>query len=1142
MDQFVHLHTHSAYSFLDGQSSLDDLVRRAVDLGMPALAITDHGNMHGALEFYEKARKAGIKPILGEELYMSEDIKGDPFHLGVLVQNAEGYRNLMKLSTRTWTERFHGKPKASIELLAEHSDGLICLSGCMGSHLATLARSSTYDEALHRVLETAEMYKDIFGDRYFLEIQDHKTREDGIVNAVLIEASRRSGIPLVVTNDSHYTFVEHAPTHELLLCVGTGSSIDNPNHFHFPGEGYHLKSAAEMAEAFGELPEAMRNTLRVAEMVDLEVELGRKRYPEAPVPEGFTPDSYLRELTMRGAVKRYGDPVPGEIRQRIDMELGLFSRKGFSSYFIIVQDFINWAKSQGIPVGPGRGSVGGSLVAYLIGITEVDPIRYDLYFERFLNDEREEDPDIDTDICYLRRGEVIDYVRRKYGEDHVGLIATFGTMAAKSAVRDVARALGRPYADGDRIARLIPGKPGTTFDDAMQVAEFAELYQRDASAREIIDHARLLEGKPRHPSVHAAGVIIAPVPLTEIVPLFVVTDHDTGEKVVATQYDLKYAQKAGCLKMDFLGLRNITVIDDTVRMLRERSGIEVKWDEVDVNDPKTYALLRQGDVAGVFQVEGSGFRQLLVDMKPDRIDDIIAVGALYRPGPMKANMHTEYVLRKHGIHPVTYLHPDLEPILRRTYGIIVYQEQVLAIARTFAGYTLGEADLLRRAMGHKIPEEMAAHRDKFLAGARTRGYSDDLATELFELMQAFAEYGFNAAHSTAYALITFRTAYLKAHHPVEYFTALLNSVVDKPAKLAYYLHEARRMGIEIHPVDVNRSQARFTTEGAEAIRYGMTGLKGVGDVAVERIVEARQDGAFKDLVDFLERVETGKVNRGTLEVLAKMGALDSLGGHRAQMLAALPEALKWAQNRGPAGQMDLFGIEDAPHPSLPQVPRFTDQEVLALEKEITGAYLSGHPLDDWLETLQVQATPIEELSEFNDRSRVRIGGLVTAVKPTITRVKQQPMAFVSIEDMTGTAECVVFPEPWSKFSGLLMDGQIRPVLVEGVLDLAQTVPKILVDSVQVLDMAAKSATPDASTNTDTDIFVRVRSLAEARAVGELATTQPGIQKAYLVCDLPDAPRRVIEITGRVRVTGELLSALFDAVGKDNVRTQATRQQ
>jgi DNA polymerase-3 subunit alpha len=1039
---FVHLHVHSHYSLLDGAIKVGDIVRMAAELGMPAIAITDHGNMFGAMEFYVEAKAAGIKPIIGCELYVAKrsrfdrdpKLDADPDHLIVLVMDERGYKNLMKLTSIGHLEGYYYKPRVDKEVLSEHSDGLIAMSSCIKGEIPRLVISGDMDKARKALAE----YVDIFGkDRFFLEIQRHGIEEEEIAIRGYEELSRDFGLRMIATNDVHYLLREHSRAHEILLCIQTQTTISDPGRFRFRTDQFHFRTEEEMREVFRDLPKALDATLDVAEMCDLELDLSKVYLPEYRPPEGYTLEGYLEELVWDGFRRRYPDPPDGA-EERLKMELSVIKKMGFSGYFLIVWDYIKFAKDNGIMVGPGRGSSVGSLVSYCLGITNVDPIRYGLIFERFLNPERVEMPDIDSDFDPEGLETVRDYVRRRYGEGCVAQIITFGTMAARAAVRDVGRALDLPYQKVDVVAKMIP--MGLSVSEALEIIpELRSMARESEETRLLLDIASSLEGLARHASVHAGGIVIAPGELTDYVPLF----RGANGKVT-TQYDKDSLRYTGVIKMDLLGVDCLTVIREALRLIKERHGVEIDMDKIPLDDPKTYELLGEGRVEGIFQVESRGMRELLRRMRPTSFEDLIALIALYRPGPMQ--MIDEFIKRKHGLVPIEYPHPALEPILSETYGIIVYQEQIMRIAHDLAGFTMAQADILRSAMAKKKRDVMERMRPVFVEGAVKRGVSRDVAERIFGMMEAFAEYGFNKSHSAAYALVCYQTAYLKAHYPLEYMAARMSIERGEPAKLIRYIRECQGMGIEVCGPDINKSSKNFTVEGDKRIRMGLSVVRNAGDSAIEAIMEGRKGGDFKSLFDFCERVDLKVVNRRVIESLIKCGAFDCLGPSRAFLLGILDRAIERGQRvqRDRAvGQTSFldFGMEEPEEP-LPEIKEWTEKYKFAMEKEVLGFYISGHPLKGIEEEARKRSTATtSELPEMEGGTAVSLVGIVSSIRGIMTRNGKR-MGFISLQDLDGSVEVVVRPELYERKGGILREDEI--LLVKGRVDLQEDGDPILV--------------------------------------------------------------------------------------------------
>ncbi len=1044
---FVHLHVHSEYSLLDGLPHIDELLEAALRMGMPALAITDHGVMYGAVEFYLKAREKGVKPIIGCEVYIAprrmqdKDPKLDKsqYHLVLLAMNKTGYQNLIKITTAAQLEGFYYKPRIDKEFLAAHSDGLIALTACGSGEIPRLILEGKLEEA-YRV---AGWFKEVFGpERFFLELQDHEPPELKAINRELLVMSKKLGLPLVATNDVHYINPEDAPYQDILLCLQTGSIITDPNRMRMDGLTYYMRSPEEMASLFSDVPEAINNTLLIAEMCELD--LGEKRFhiPDFPVPEGFTTDSYLEALAWEGLKKRYKTITP-EIEARFRHELEVIKSLGFSGYFLIVQDIVRYAKERGILVGPGRGSAAASIISYALGITELDPLRYDLIFERFLNPGRVTMPDIDIDFQDDRRDEVIEYVVRKYGQDRVAQIITFGTMGAKAAIRDVGRALDMPPGEVDMVAKLVPPGAKVTIDYALEASpKLRRLYEESDYIRKLIDTARRLEGVARHASTHAAGVVVADAPLTTYVPLHRPTRGEEGNGVV-TQYPMEILEELGLLKIDLLGLSTLTLIKKTLDFIRERHGIELRPQDIPLDDPKIYQLLSSGEVTGVFQVESAGMRKALMKLQPSTIEDVIALLALYRPGPM--HYIDLYVDRKYGRKPVEYRHPLLEPILKETYGIIIYQEQIIRIAMDLAGYSASEADLMRRAVGKKKEEELRAHRNRFVEGAIQRGVPPEVAHEIFNDIEFFADYGFNKAHSAAYAVLTCQTAYLKAHYPLEFMAALLTIERHNTDKLPILLTECRRMGIEVLPPDINRSSTGFTIEG-NGIRFGLEGVKNVGAASVEAILRARENGGpFKSIEDFCFRVDLREVGKRALESLIKVGAFDSFG-ERASLLAALDKMMAISAEAHKARGLGQLALSLPISIKLPRAKPASLKEILQWEKELVGAYISEHPVSRILPLISNSITHyLGEINEELDGQKVSVLGLVTSVREVVSSTGK-PMAFAQIEDVQSSMEVVIRPQIWEKSAQLWEEGRI--LLVKGKVEVRDGKPSLVCESAQ----------------------------------------------------------------------------------------------
>ena len=1060
LDPFVHLHSHTEYSLFDGISRIGELVSHVKEMGQTALAITDHGVMYGAIYLYKECIKQGIKPIIGCEIYVT---RGSRFyksgngkeklaHLILLAENNEGYQNLIKICSKAWTEGYYHRPRADHELLEKYHEGLIVTSACVGGEVPQAILNGDMDEAR----KVIEFYINTFGkDNYFLEIQNHGLPEEAAVRPVLASLAKEYGLGLVATNDFHYTKKEDARSQEIKLCISTGKTLDDPYHFHFANDEFYCKSGDEMRAILGNFPGAIENTRVIADRCNVELTFGEHKLPSFDVPEGETAASYLRKLCEKALPERYAIVTDKE-RSRMDYELGVIDKMGFSDYFLIVMDFIHYAKSHGIPIGPGRGSAAGSIVSYLLHITEVDPLRFDLLFERFLNPARVSMPDIDTDLCYRRRGEVIEYLARKYGSDQVAQIITFGTLAARAVIRDVGRVTNMPLREVDRIAKMVPVGPGVTLKKTMEGSrEFRDLYDSDTTVHCLIDHCLDLEGISRNSGTHAAGVVICSKPVEEYVPIQL-----TQDGFIQTQYEKDQVEQLGLLKMDLLGLRNLTVIHDALEMIRENRGIDLDINKIPSEDEETCKMLCDGDTIGVFQSESSGFTSLLMQLHPERFEDLIPMVALYRPGPLGSGMAEDFIKRKHGKIPVEYPHPSLEPILKETYGVILYQEQVMQIASVMGGFSLGQADMLRRAMGHKEPEILQQNRETFVDGAVANGVDDRTANYVFDLMVHFAGYGFNKSHSVCYGWIAWQTAYLKAHYRPEFMAAMMTCYNGDRDKVSRYISDTRRAGVVIAAPDVNLSEAYFSVKG-DKILFGLDGIQNVGEGAVRSIIEARkQGGLFKSLSDFVERADNRGLNSRACESLIRCGALDSLGANRSQLLAALPEALGDAQsirNERASGQLNLFGGEETPETIVyPDLPDMDPKEKIEWERKLLGFYVSGHPLDSYKEQLKA-CTPLYHLTaEGNqyDGRMVTIGGTISRIKGTMTK-KGQPMGYVTIEDYDGEVETVVFPSVWETVRPILAED--AAVAIRGRVQANERDVRVLAEEIIPLDKLRASA-------------------------------------------------------------------------------------
>ncbi|MDD3904961.1 MAG: DNA polymerase III subunit alpha [Candidatus Omnitrophica bacterium] len=1109
---FVHLHLHTQFSLLDGACQLDSLMQKIRDCRMGACAITDHGNMFGAIEFYTMAMKNGIKPIIGSEVYIapgsrfeksSHGIHDASFHLLLLAKNETGYKNLMKLVSAGFLEGFYYRPRIDKEILAKHKDGLICMSACLKGEIPHLIHTNQIEQAR----KTIDEYRSLFGkENFYLEIQDNLIPEQEKVNKELIKMGKEMGVGLVATNDIHYLEKEHARAHETLLCIQTQTTMDDPNRMRLQTDEFYFKTRDQMMRSFGGVaPEAIKNTMVIAEKCNLELDFKHHHLPNYKVPEGKTREGYLRELVFEGIKKRY--PVAEKsVYDRVEHELKVIENFGYPSYFLIAWDFVNYAKNSGIPVGPGRGSAAGSVVSYALGITSIDPLKYDLLFERFLNPERISLPDIDIDFCYVRRGEVIDYVVKKYSKDNVAQIITFGTMMAKAVIRDTGRALGMPYADVDRIAKLIPNDLNMTLNHALeQESELRNLYKMDSKIAQLIDTSLVLEGLTRHASTHAAGVVISEEPLVNYAPLYKIQEGQ-----ITTAYPATSLEKIGLLKMDLLGLRTLTVISEALKIIRRTKGVDLDIDAISLEDPKTYKLLANAESVGVFQLESSGMRDLLKKLKPERFEDIIALLALFRPGPIGSGMLDDFMKRKHGEVKIRYDHPLLEPILKETNGVILYQEQVMRVASSLAGFSLAQADNLRRAMAKKVPEVMTQMRELFIAGGSKNRIDQKTSGKIFDQIEYFAGYGFNKSHSAAYALVSFRTAYLKANFPVEFMTALLTSEKDNLDKIALYIGEAQKMGIKILPPDANESYANFTVVG-DSIRFGLLAIKNVGEGAIDSIIKMRQSsGKFKSLYDFTEKVDSRLVNRKVVESLIKCGAMDSFGFYRSQLSAMIDKALEIAggiQKDRANGQLSFFDkFEDQDnfkksYQEVPNIPEWPENQLLAFEKELLGFYITNHPLARFEKILKTYSTcPTTELKSCADGAEVLIGGIISKVKFTVTRKTNEKMAIVSLEDLNGTVEVLIFPATFQKVANLVKQDAI--LFIKGRLSLREDAPKIVANEVASLESVKMKYTKVVSI----DLLTAGLEAGALEKLKKVLGRYPGGIPVYLTFTKPDGKR------------------------------------
>jgi DNA polymerase-3 subunit alpha len=1129
--QFVHLHLHSQYSLLDGGIRFEELFALAKQYEMPAIALTDHGNMFGAIGFYQKAIKNGIKPIIGCEMYVAAksrfekktgDVAEGSHHITLLAKNKAGYYNLIKLVSLAHLEGFYYKPRVDKDLLRECNDGLIALSGCLKGEIATLLDKGEDREAERVAIEYSEIFD---GDRFFLEIQDNGVENQGVVKEKLFAMAEKVSLPLVATNDCHYLRREDAKVHEVLLCIQTGKTVNDPDRMRFSTDQFYFRSPEEMKALFAGREEPIANTMLIADQCNLDLKFGEYHFPKFALPQGESLDSHLENLAREGLEKRLSEMETGdqglgrgreEYLTRLHKELATIKSMGFSGYFIIVADFINYAKKEEIPVGPGRGSAAGSLVAYSLGITDLDPLRYGLLFERFLNPERISMPDVDVDFCMKGRDEVIRYVTEKYGHDNVAQIITFGKMQAKAVVRDVGRALDMPYNEVDRIAKLIPNTLNITLDQALlQEPKLRELMDSDERVRLLITTAKSLEGLVRHASTHAAGVVISNKPLMEYLPLY---RGQNGE--IITQYAMGDVEKIGLIKFDFLGLKTLTVLDKAVEMINRKGNGKIDIHHLDLGDKKTFKLLGSGATTGIFQLESSGMKELLVKLKPESFDDIIALVALHRPGPLGSGMVDDFIRRKHGKVPIHFEIPQMEEILRETYGVIVYQEQVMKIAGSLANFSLGDADVLRRAMSKKDPKEMEKQKEKFLEGARDKGIDSQKAEKVFDLMAKFAEYGFNKSHSAAYALIAYQTAYLKAHYQVEFMAALLTCDMENTDKVVKYIGECQDMGIEILPPDVNESYRDFTVIGNN-IRFGLAAVKNVGGSAVDSIISEReQNGPFRDIFDFCQRVDFRKVNKRVLESLIKCGAFDFAGVHRSQMMAALNGAIEMAQLRQrerASRQVSLFatygggGVPETVRGRLPDIEEWHENQLLSFEKETLGFYITSHPLAQYDEDIKrFTSENTATLAQFESGTEVKICGVVSAFKEITTR-KGERMAFATLEDLKGVIEVILFPDVFLSSLPYLKGDD--PILVKGILDVGEDSPKIKANDVIPLSKIKEKSISGVHIRLSTpgltrELLEKLKSILQKRK---------GACPVFLHMVIPNRSETVISLSDRFNV-------------------------
>ena len=1151
MADFVHLHVHSEYSLLDGMSRIKDLPVRAKELGMKAIALTDHGVMYGAVDFYKECKKNDIKPIIGCEVYVAPHSRFDKEagrdngynHLILLAKNKTGYQNLSKLVSLSFVEGFYYKPRIDLEILEQYSEGLICLSACLAGSLS----QAIIQDNMEKAEEIALWHKRVFKDDYYIEIQHNGLRQQIMVNQKLIQLARKLDIPLVATNDAHYLKKEDSYFHEVLLCIQTGKRMSDEDRMRFETQEFYIKSPEEMADYFSEFPDAIENTVKIAEKCNYDFEFGVTKLPNYDVPEEYaTHLDYFKDLCYKGIKNRYGEKPAEEVMSRLEYEISVIDKMGYVDYFLIVWDYINYAKSVGIPVGPGRGSGAGSIAAYAIGITDIDPLKYGLLFERFLNPERVSMPDFDVDFCYERRGEVIEYVERKYGKDHVSQIITFGTMAARMVIRDVGRVLDYPYSETDKLAKMIPMEVHITIPKALeQNREFKELYESNPSVKQLIDIAIKLEGLPRQASTHACGIVITKDPVDTYVPLYV------NDGNISTQYTMNLLEELGLLKMDFLGLRTLTVISDTEKLVKQNRGIDVEYDK-EMNDPKVYKLWANGESIGIFQFESQGMTNFMKELKPDCLEDIIAGVSLYRPGPM--DQIPRYIKGKQNPGHNVYTHPALEPILNVTYGCMVYQEQVMQIVRELAGYSLGRADLVRRAMGKKKLDVMAKEREYFIngqvdengnvlvPGCVRNGIDKESANKIFDEMAEFAKYAFNKSHAAAYSVVSYRTAYLKTYYPEEFMAATLNSFLGNLDKVPIYIYECKRLNIGILKPDINKSFTKFTVQDKK-IRFGLGSIKNVGISAIETVISERErNGEFESFTDFCERIQSGTVNRKCIECLIKAGCFDEMNQTRATLLASYERILDTINNQGRnsmANQVTMFDLvqpEETVKYQYTVLKELDERELLAQEKEMIGIYISGHPLEKIKEAIQrqtnINSIQIKDLNgenagNFKDGQNVKYAGTITSVKKKYTK-RNTIMAFVTVEDLYGSAEIVVFDSVFSRCDNILVEENI--VIVEGRLSIKEDEDaRIIVQNIK--EFSEENNTGD-----------NIRKNTVVIDITELNETQKERLKGAIRFFSGDRVNMKISVLdkaqekpcGAIYLTEEILNQFKEIVGEENV--------
>ena len=1146
--EFTHLHVHTEYSLLDGSNKINEYVARVKELGMDSAAITDHGVMFGCIDFYRAAKAAGIKPILGCEVYVAPGSRFDKeigkeedryYHLVLLAENQEGYQNLMKIVSAGFVDGFYYKPRVDLEILEKYHEGIIALSACLAGEVARNVTKGFYEESKKAALR----YDEIFGKgNFFLELQDHGIPEQQRVNQQLVRMSRETGIELVATNDIHYTYSTDAEAHDILLCVQTGKRLADEDRMRYEGGQYYVKSVEEMAALFPYAPQALENTHKIAMRCNVEIEFGVTKLPKFDVPQGYTAWEYLNKLCFDGLATRYSGDME-ELEERLNYELNVIKNMGYVDYFLIVWDFIRYARDHDIIVGPGRGSAAGSLVSYTLGITKLDPIKYNLLFERFLNPERVSMPDIDVDFCFERRQEVIDYVVEKYGKDRVVQIVTFGTMAARGVIRDVGRVMDLPYAQCDSIAKMIPTELNITIEKAMKMnPELRGLYEADETVKKLIDMSRRLEGLPRHTSMHAAGVVISQKPVVEYVPLSRASDGS-----LVTQFTMTTLEELGLLKMDFLGLRTLTVIQNAAKLVERDKGVVLDMDHIDYDDKKVYAMLGAGKTEGVFQLESGGMTSFMKELKPGSLEDVIAGISLYRPGPM--DFIPQYIRGKNNPDSITYDCPELEPILDATYGCIVYQEQVMQIVRNLGGYTLGRSDMVRRAMSKKKTSVMEKERQNFVYGNEeegvpgciNKGISEKVANKIFDDMIDFAKYAFNKSHAAAYAVVAYQTAFLKYYYPVEFMAALMTSVIDNPSKVSEYILSSRRMGIAILPPDINKGESSFSVDGG-SIRYGLSAIKSIGRPVIEGLVEERNlRGGFKTLRDFIERMSGRDINKRTIENFIKAGAFDGIPGNRRQKMMVyvqILDAVNQEKKTAMTGQMSLFDLvseeeKEAYEIRMPDVEEYPKEAKLAFEKEVLGVYISGHPLEEyeqrWRNNITAVTTdflPDEEtgMPRVIDNSKVTVGGMITGKTIKYTKTNKV-MAFLTVEDLVGTVEIVVFPRDYEKNAQLMEEDD--KVFIQGRVSAEdEKASKLICENIRSFD--------DVPSELWVQFATKEEFLSEEEDFYRLLNDSDGRDSVVVYIRSPKAVKR-LGPSRNVKINGELLGKLYEKYGSDNVK-------